>query len=799
MYTKILKKDLKRKKSMNFILLIFIFLATMFIAGSINNMQVILKGMENFAKKSNVSDFVIFSMEDSGEGAIDNRTKIEEFLETQKEVKRYTYDSSFLMEQYRLKMNSGKKEISLAGNTMFLNTCSIQQQKFFDEKNQEITKIEDGTVYLSLGIMKKNGLQTGDSISIEYKKGQKKEFKINGYMKDYVLGSDMMGAKRILISENDYKEISRECDLHPVAIHSIWCEDLEKFTEVYNQSNLNVIFGDSMKLVETSYIMNMLIAGVLLVVSILMVVISAVMLRFTIIFTINEDYKEIGIMKAIGLRDSSVRKLYLSKYFMIAVVGAVLGGIGSTPFSEMLLSEVTQSMLIEQGGKNIGLSVVVSIIVVLIVLGFAYFSTGKIKKMTPLDAIRSGNNGERFQKKGVLRLSKWKMRPTTFMACNDVLSETKKYIVLAITSMISIWLVVMLLNTINTLQSEKIIPWFGMAQSDYFIGDDKEITEIIVSGEKEAFYKYMEDIEENLQKNNVNVKRIHMEVMFRFSLKHGDKSCKTMALQGLGSSTEEYFYDEGEPPVLENEVAITHLIAESLDAEIGDTIYVLENEEEKPYIVTAIYQSMNNMGEGIRFVQDADLDYSAVSGAFGAQIRLKGNPSKEDIDKAIKKTEKIYSKDKVMTVREYLNNVLGGITDSLNGLKGLVLMVAITISILIVVLMQKMFLLREKGEIGMLKAMGFSNSAIIRWQTKRVALVLFIGILIGTLTGTAFSQQTSGRVFQYMGASKIEFDIKAMEVYVWYPLAIFLATVIGCVLTMLQVRKINVQDINEME
>ena len=99
----------------------------------------------------------------------------------------------------------------------------------------------------------------------------------------------------------------------------------------------------------------------------------------------------------------------------------------------------------------------------------------------------------------------------------------------------------------------------------------------------------------------------------------------------------------------------------------------------------------------------------------------------------------------------------------------------------------------------MLKAMGFSNSAIIGWQTKRVALVLFIGILIGTLTGTAFSQQTSGRVFQYMGASKIEFDIKAMEVYVWYPLAIFLATVIGCVLIMLQVRKINVQDINEME
>ena len=37
MYLNILKKDLKRKKTMNMILLVFIILATMFVASGLNN------------------------------------------------------------------------------------------------------------------------------------------------------------------------------------------------------------------------------------------------------------------------------------------------------------------------------------------------------------------------------------------------------------------------------------------------------------------------------------------------------------------------------------------------------------------------------------------------------------------------------------------------------------------------------------------------------------------------------------------------------------------------------------------
>lgn len=171
----------------------------------------------------------------------------------------------------------------------------------------------------------------------------------------------------------------------------------------------------------------------------------------------------------------------------------------------------------------------------------------------------------------------------------------------------------------------------------------------------------------------------------------------------------------------------------------------------------------------------------------------------EKIAEAMRKTKEVMPAVKVDTVEEYIDRMIGGISASLVPVNIAVVTVVLIINIMIVVLMQKMFLIREQGEMGMMKSLGFSNADIIKWQTKRIILVLFVGILTGTLTGTWFSQLTSGQIFKYMGAFKIEFEIHALEVYLIYPVILFTATLIGCVLTMLKVRKISVQEINEME
>lgn len=60
--------------------------------------------------------------------------------------------------------------------------------------------------------------------------------------------------------------------------------------------------------------------AVILLVSVLVVAIAFMCIRFTLLAKIEDDYREIGVMKAIGLRLSDIKKIYLAKYTAIAAV-----------------------------------------------------------------------------------------------------------------------------------------------------------------------------------------------------------------------------------------------------------------------------------------------------------------------------------------------------------------------------------------------------------------------------------------------------------------------------------------------
>lgn len=798
MYFKILKKDLKRKKSINCILLIFIMLATTFIAGSVNNLTVVLGGMDYFMDRAEVSDFIIVStVGGSRAEPSENDRSIEAFLAGNKNVTDYGVDDILYAADEQFSTEEDKK-LTLNGS-IIINSFHIRQQKFFDEDNNEITELEDGFIYMKRNAVSGNDIKKGDIIKLKTDSGYEKRFVVAGYCKDAFLGSDMMGMIRFIVSENDFEELLEESGMPYGRMYSVNCSDFDAFEQDYNNCGVNVMFAGDRALLKTTYIMDMVVIGVLLLVSLCLIAIAIVMLRFTIIFTVNEDFKEIGIMKAIGMPEKSIRKIYMTKYFVIALLGATLGFCTSIPFSRLLLSSATECMVLEDAGNHLFLPLALSLLVCGIVVLFAYLATGKIKRFSPLDAIRNGNSGERFQKKGAFKLAKTHMRATSFLAVNDVCSELKKYLVLLFAGMIGVWLVVMPVNTINTLRSKNIAAWFSMPDCDYYVSSDKVVNELISQGTKQAYYDYMDETKELLRDNGIQVERITTEVMFRLKIRKGDRSCQSTAFQGLGTETEEYSYDEGTPPQYDNEIAVTHMIAEKIGAGIGDTVYVTCGGVEKPYIITALYQSMNNMGEGIRLPEDIELDYTTVAGGFGFQITLCGDADADEIAAAMKKTSEVMPDFKVETIEEFIDRMIGGISDMLSSLKVMLLVVVITINILIVVLMQKMFLIREKGEMGMLKALGFSDFDIIKWQTKRIMIVLLFGIVLGMVTGTPFSQITSGQVFQIMGASKIRFEICPVEVYLIYPVALFAATVLGCILTMLSVRRISVQEVNNME
>lgn len=781
---------------MNIVILVFVILSTVFVAASINNLRVCLKGVNEFFELADIADytFLIFQPADYDATQEDIGSK---FLDGKSYVDSYQTDMSLICTDGNFR-KADKSEVHF--NNSFFIISDECRHKLFDENDREITKVEGDDVYLPRGFLKENDIEVGDSIYIRLDSGFEKRFTVKGILKDAFFGSSMMGNKRVLISQENYEIFAEKEELGVCQTFSVCTSQLKELKQAINTNKeMNVLFGADRALLQVTYVMDTVIALVLLLVGICLIVIFAVMLRFTVVFTIKEAYKEIGIMKAIGLSETSIRKLYAAKYFVIAAAGAIIGFAISLPFSKTLLKSITQLIVLKKSDSGIQIALITAVVITIIVTLYAYHSTKGIRKMTPMDAIRSGNIGERFRRKNVVTMKKTKLSTTMFMAVSDVCSEWKKFLILLITSILCVWLAVMPVNTINTLRSEKMAGLFGMLESDYVISSDNLSLKLLSNGEQQPFLDYMDEMEKNIRSNGIDVERITAEIMLRYTARKGEDSCSTVINHGLNTKTTEYVYEEGVAPVLENEVAITHVVADAIDAKIGDTIYVKNGAEEKPYIVTGYFQSLNNQGEGLRFGQEETVDYQGIIGTFGFQVFLKEQPDPEEDERILEKLETLYPKADVMKMPEFVDGNIGGIAGQLKNLKYIVLAVVMLMNLLVVVLMQKMFVIREEGEVGMLKAIGFTDASIIRWQTKRITMVLLLGIVIGTATGTLFSQFTSGFVFKFMGASKITFVVNPLEVYCIYPLLIVAITILGCILATRKVKKLGVQSMNEME
>lgn len=782
MYLRILKKDLKRKKTMNVILLIFVILAATFIASSANNLITVNGALDNFFEKADVPDYWFVST------SVVDIKRFEDFANENN----YDYSVSRLIqiEPKNVLVEGKKLEYS---NTIALSPLS--GIKIFDKNNEEITHINEGEVYVTNFIFtsEDNDFHEGGKILIS-QNGIEKEFTVKGYTKDALFGTSLVGMTRFLVSEKDAALFDGENTAAAGSVE-VRTKDAD-YRDKFNAMGLNTIMSIDRSMFKMTYIMEILIAGILLVVSVCLILISMVILRFIINFTITEEFREIGVMKAIGIKNFAIRGLYIVKYFAIAVIGTTVGLGISLPLSRLMISGVSQKIVISSGDNfpiNIGAAVLAGAVVVM----FSYACTKKIRKFTPIDAIRSGETGERYKKKGILHLGKSHMPAMIFMALNDIFSGIKSYISMIIIFMLGTLLVIIPVNTINTLRSDKIITLFNMVESDHIISQE------LLFNPNEDNSKMVEskfdEVREMLAENGIEAD-VFQEIMFRSNISKGDKRTNSVSFQGMGGVTADmYDYLEGTPPQNVHEVALTYLTAEQIGAKIGDDVEIKIGEDTRTYTVTAINQSMNNMGEGVRFHQDAELDYNYAAGSFGIQVNYKDNPDESELSKRKELLEKLYPDSKIYTPGEYIGYMIGNVADQLDGMKTLILCIILGINALVALLMVKSFITKEKNEIALLKAIGFKNSPLTLWQTLRIGIVLLVSVLIGVIISAPLSELIITPIFRMMGAFSIEYEIRALEVYLVFPLLMLMVTALAAFISAQGLRKISSSDISNNE
>ncbi len=775
----ILKRDLKRKKTMNIILLIFIIIATMFVSSSVNNIIAVSSALDNYFEKADMSDYYIISRK-----MTDEDSDISDVLDKSGSVKNYRREHVMFINADQIKPDS----IATTNITIFLpiNEAKIN---FFNKKNEIIADVKDGEVYISQKSLDKAGVNIGDTVEITSGKSSVK-LKIAGGFKDAFLGSDMMGVTRMLLSENDYKILASDgqSELFGGNIFYVNTDNVKQLEEDLNSVNSNVMFEGDKEMISISYIMDMIIAGCLLVVSICLILIAFVVLRFTITFTIDEEYREIGVMKAIGIRNVKIRGIYLVKYFVLSLVGAVIGLFGGIPFGNMLLESVSSAVVMESNSGYF-INVACAVLVIAIIMFFSFMCTGKIKKYTPVDAIRNGSKGERYKKKNVISLSKTKITTLLFMAVNDVLSNIRSFAIMMVTFITGFILIAVIVNTMNTLQSEKLVTWFSIVPSDIYMIKESEIMNFFSEDGHEKEKIRADEIKNELKDNGIPAK-CYIDSIMKLTVSNGDSKCKSIVFQGTGTNTDEYIYTEGTPPQNIHEAAVTRIIAKKLDVKIGDTITLSHLGGEKQYIITAYFQTMNNMGEGVRIHESEYADYRQLMGAMYFQIKFTDNPDKAQKAERIDKIKEIYSDYKVYDGQEYINSLLGGIAMSMKGIRIIVTIIVLTICSLVAILMERSFIARQTGEIATMKAIGFRDNVIVRIHTLRMGIVMIIATIIAIPLSTPVSQITTGQIYKMMGAEYIDFDVRPLEIFVEYPLIMFGVTALAVFLTAQYTRKI---------
>jgi len=793
-FLKILKKDLKRKKAMNIILFLFMIIASMLIASSVNMLYTTTTALDNFKKVSNTVDNMILTYYDE-----ENDKKMEEWATSSDKVKSISYDEMISVTADDITLPMQCKELSDNQNMFTLAKIPEKYNLVFNQ-NDEAFKLKAGEVAIPLLMKEKTGIKLGDKIKFKVYDCEK-EFTVKHYVKEVTFGSELLGIKRIIISDIDYKDLYKTENKTTIKLWSIiknqdaTYEDVEKD---YSKTSINSIYAFNSSLVTFSYFMDLMTAAIMIVLSIFLILISFLILRFTIIFTIKEDYKEIGIMKAIGLKNKGIKSIYMAKYFALALVGGGIGFIASIPFASYLMDSISTHIMMKATRLNYVLSVISVVFIIFITVGFCYMCTRKINKLSAIDAIRQGSTGERFSVSRKLKLHKMQHISTPiYLALSDLIGGFKKFIILMITFILGTAIIIIPINLINTMSSSEVITLFGLPKTtDFFIGASSFL-EKYMSSSIGDLAKDLSKIEQKAKDEGVNIK-IYPEINFysKIYADNPDEGKNIRSLQSFDFSTDNYAYLSGTAPKLENEIAISTKVAEYFEIGLGDTINCSIQDNTDQFIVTATYQSMNNTGYSVRLSEMHEFNLKDSSG-----IQVFGEINDKDIDKeeVIKTLIDQFPELDIKSTSEYIGQNFGSSTEQLGMLKNIILVIVLGINFLITCLLVRMLITKEISEIAVLKSTGFKDKDIRKWQTARIAIILIISVMLGTLIANLTGDRLATIVFNMMGITQMKLLIEPLQVFVIYPIIILVVTMLAVLVSLGQVRKTNIWEINNQE
>lgn len=793
MLLQILKKDMMKRKGVNMILFLFITLSTVFLASSINNIMIVGTAVDYYMDYAHVPDvnIVMNSKEDLD--------KINNWLDQKKvkgDIDDYQYNNFLEIsdKSITLKQDNQTSAFDNKGASLFLSTDNVDYCKVFDTDGEKI-ELHNGEVAISVSVQERTDLQIGDYLIIN-QNGVKKELMIKAIVKDAAFGSEMVGMSRFMLSQQDYDDYEKVTS--QLGLYYINSDLGSKIADQMNDEGfkgiMNTITVDTYKMV---YSFDMVMAGLLILIGVCLILIALLVLRFTLVFSLEEQYQEIGILKAIGLRNYAIKKLYLIKYLAIVTVGAIIGACISVPVSQIMIDGVNKNMIMANSELNISINILCALFIIGLVLSFCYFCTRKLNKVSAITAIRGGYTGERFHSGRGLRLSRSsRLSVALYLGLNDIMSHMTRYVVLIITFCISFILITIPLNTINTMNSPEMVKKFNLDPDTSVCVRKIEAGQTDKYNNSKKLMDGIKRIQQEMKDKGYNAQMTVIPIYFiTYETKDMNTKSNIMSLQYLGKERSYSEYSDGKAPELENEIAFSEAIMKENSWVIGDYVTATINGEKKDFVITATYSDYMQLGKSARLNSVVNCEKETMFDYWAIMVDLDMDESQSEVAEIMQKEFPDYE---WRTVQEIVNQNVGGIQDMLAQFLLPMTGLLCAVIMLITLLMEKLFITREKGEIAMMKSIGFTQATIRNWQLMRMIFVVLASMVISIPLSLLSNQFVLKPIFAIMGAD-VAIQVNPLEAYLIYPGVLLIGIIIATAIATRGVRKINIREMNNLE
>lgn len=763
MLFKILRKDLQNKKVISIVLFIFIMLSSLTMASSAMIIVQLMASIENLFTAADIPHYVQMHKGEIDQVKIDAFTASQTNVTSQQTVKMLTIDGADLY--------IGGTEISESNSV--IDVSFVKQTEDFDHLlslENEILKLNEGEIGVPIFYMKKNDLVIGDKVTL--RSGDvSEEYTITHFIRDGQMNPSMCSSKRFLISNSDYAQLEEQTSdvEYLIEFQLADTENLAQFATDYDMASLPNK-GPSVDL-STFRMINLITEGlvimIIVLVSILLTTIAIISLRFTILSSIEDDVKEIGVMKAIGFAHKNIRNIYLVKYVSIAVFGCLAGYVSSLLLSDLFLDNLQLYMgTIKKSALLYIIPLAASLVILAVVIVSCMIVVNKLKKITAVSALRNGTTQPKKARKNLFSLHRsGLMNINLFLGIKDITSRTKTYGLLLGVFILSAFVMILPVNLFNTIKDESFSTYMGIEESDIRI-------DLHQSDDMDQRYN---EVISTLEEDEA-VAGFATLVTCKFKVLNNEGAWENINVSTGELARFPLTYLEGASPAGENEIAISYLNADSMGKGIGDKIIILANGKEHSLIVSGIYQDITNGGRTAKALLAPD-----PSTLLWYVVNIDLKPGFAISDK-VNEYSKVFPQTRITDLQTYVLQTFGDTLKQLKAIRTITILVAVLMACLITSMFLKMLIAKDRAQIAIMKNIGFASHDIISQYVIKTIIVLAIGIVLGTVLCNSLGEVFISAIGSMQGAPSINFEIHPFEAYLLYPVILMIATSITTVI-----------------